>query len=98
LNSPGTHFRGALHACCATGDLAAFLHALELSPTVRLGLAHHVVVIIGLASCTNKEGGTEQGRRTCSKFFDLGYIFGKRSGVDESLLVESARGETVEVT
>lgn len=63
-------------ARCTPRDLAAFLHALQLSPAVCLGLAHHVVVIVGLASCANEEGGAEQGRRTGAELFDLGDVVG----------------------
>lgn len=88
--SPRIKFHRAVHACCASGNLAAFLHALELPPAVRLGFAHHVVVIVGFASCSDEEGSTKEGRRTGSKFFDLGYIIGERGRVDKGLLVESA--------
>lgn len=50
-----TMFLGVIHASRTPGDLAAFLHALQLTPTVRLGLAHHIVIIVGLASCANEE-------------------------------------------
>lgn len=65
-----------LHASRTSGDFATFFHALKLSPTIRLGLAHHVVVIVGLASRTDEEGSTEKGRRTGSELLDLGDVVG----------------------
>ena len=70
------------------GDLAALLHALEFTPAVGLGLAHHVVIVEGLAARTNKVRGTEEGRRTGSELLDLGDVVRQRSCVDEGLLVE----------
>jgi hypothetical protein len=42
------------HARGTPGDLAAFLHAFEFTAAVGLGLAHHVVIIVGLAPRANK--------------------------------------------
>ncbi len=83
--------RGLVHACCTPGDLATLLHALELSPAIGLGLAHHVVIVVGLASRADKEGGAEKWRRTGSELLDLGDVVGQRSGVDEGLLVEAVQ-------
>ena len=76
------------HARGTPGDLAALLHALEFTPAVGLGLAHHVVIVEGLAARTNKVRGTEEGRRTGSELLDLGDVVRQRSCVDEGLLVE----------
>ena len=80
-----------LHARRTPGDLAALLHALKLSPAVGLGLAHHVVIVVGLASRANEKRGAEKGRRTGSELLDLGDVFGQRGGVDEGLLVEAGQ-------
>jgi hypothetical protein len=48
-----------IHASGASSDLAALLQAIELSLSIGIGLAHHVVVIERLASCTDKERGRE---------------------------------------
>jgi hypothetical protein len=69
-------FRQYVHASRTPGDLAAFLHAVKLSPAVGLSLAHHVVIVVGLASCANEERGTQEGRRTGSELFDLGDVVG----------------------
>lgn len=84
-------FWSSLHAGRTPGDLTALLHALELSPTVGLSLAHHVVIVVGLASCADEKGGTEKGRRTGTELLDLGDVVGQRGGVDEGLLVEAVR-------
>ena len=83
-------FRELVHASGTSCDLATFLHALQLAPAVRLGLAHHVVIVEGLAPCADEEGGAEKRRRASSDLLDLGDVVGKRGGVDEGLLVESA--------
>ena len=83
--------RSSLHTRRTPGDLAALLHALQLSPAVGLGLAHHVVIVVGLASRADKERGAEEGRRTGSEFLDLWDIVGQRGGVDEGLLVEAGQ-------
>lgn len=81
----------SLHARRTPGDLTAFLHALKLAPAVGLGLAHHVVIVVGLASRADEEGGAEKGRGTGTELLDLGDVVGQRGGVDEGLLVEAAR-------
>lgn len=81
----------SLHARRASGDLTAFLHALKLAPAVGLGLAHHVVIVVGLASRADEERGAEKGRRTGTELLDLGDVVGQRGGVDEGLLVEAAQ-------
>jgi hypothetical protein len=78
----------SIHASRTPGDLAALLHAVELAAAVGLGLAHHVVIIVVLASRANKERSAEEGRRTGSELFDLGDVVGQRGCVDEGLLVE----------
>lgn len=69
-------FRQYVHASRTPGDLAAFLHAVKLSPAVGLGLAHHVVIVVGLASRADEERGTQEGRRTGSELLDLGDVVG----------------------
>lgn len=83
--------RSSLHARRTPGDLATLFHALKLSSAVRLGLAHHVVIVVGLASRADEEGGAKEGCRTGSELLDLGDVVGQRSGVDEGLLVEAAQ-------
>lgn len=78
-----------LHARGTPGDLATLLHAFQLSPAVGVGLAHHVVIVVGLASRADEEGGAEQGCRTGAELLNLGDVVGQRSGVDEGLLVEA---------
>ena len=84
-----TKTRVLLHARRTPGNLATLLHAFELSPAVGLSLAHHVIIVVGLASCTDKEGSAEKGRGTGSELLDLGDIVRQRGSVDEGLLVES---------
>lgn len=78
-----------VHARGATSDLATLLHALKLSPAVRLSLAHHVVVIVSLASCADKERSAQKGSGGGAELLDLGDVIGQRSGVDEGLRLET---------
>lgn len=80
-----------LHARGTPCHLTALLHAFKLSPAIGLGLAHHVVIVVGLASRADEERGAEEGCRTGSKLLDLGDVVGQRSGVDEGLLVEAGQ-------
>jgi len=85
---PHVAFRKLVHASSTSGDFATLLHAVKLAAAARLGLAHHVVVVVVLASRSNEVGGTEEGRRAGSKLLDLGDVIGQRGGVDEGFLVE----------
>ena len=62
------------HARSTPGDLAALLHALKFTPAIGLGLAHHVVIVVRLASRPDKVRGTEERRRTGSELLDLGDV------------------------
>lgn len=78
-----------IHTGGASCDLATLLHAVDLALSIGIGLAHHVVVIVRLASCADEERGREQGSRTGADFLDLGNVVRERGGVDEDVLVES---------
>jgi hypothetical protein len=65
-----------IHASRTSGDFAAFLHTLKLASATTLRLAHHVVIVVVLATRPNEERGTEQRRRTGSELFDLGDVVG----------------------
>jgi hypothetical protein len=82
-------YRCVIHARCASCDLATLLHALQLAAAVGLRFAHHVVIVVGLASCANEERGAEKRSRAGSEFLDLGDVIRQRGGVDEDLLRES---------
>ena len=84
------HIRRDIHARRAPRHLAALFHAVQLAPAVGLGLAHHVVIVVGFAPGTDEERGAEEGRRAGTELLDLGDVVGKRGGVDEVLVVESA--------
>jgi hypothetical protein len=68
--------RGVIHARRTPRDLPAFLHAVQLTAAVRLGLAHHVVIVVGLAARPDEKGGTEKGRRAGTELSDLGDVVG----------------------
>jgi hypothetical protein len=80
-----------VHAGCASCDLATLPQAVQLSPTVRLGLALHVVIVVGLAAGSNEEARAHKRCRRSSDFLDLGNGVRERSGVHKDLLVEPGR-------
>lgn len=77
-----------VHAGSTSRNLAAFFHTIQLTPAIRLDLAHHIIIVVCFTSCTDEEGGTEKRRRAGSELFDLGDVVGKRGGIDEVLVVE----------
>jgi hypothetical protein len=91
-------FRVYVHAGCASCDLATLPQAVQLSPTVRLGLALHVIIVVRLAAGSNKEACAHKRCRRGSDFLDLGNGVRERSGVHEDLLVESGRKWLVNVS
>jgi len=86
-----------VHARCASCDLATLPQTIRLALSVRLVLADHVIIVVRLASGTNKVCGAQQWSRTGSYFGDLWNVIWKRSGVNEDALVESGRLSTLEV-
>jgi len=80
-----------VHAGCASCDLATLPQAIQLSPSIRLGLALHVVIVVGLAAGSNEEARAHKRRGRSSNLLDLGNGIRERSGVHEDLLVEPAR-------
>ena len=96
LCSPSS-LRVYVHAGCASCDLATLPQAVQLSPTVRLGLALHVVIVVRLAAGSNEEACAHKRRGRSSNFLDLGNRVRERSGVHEDLLVEPGRKWLVDV-
>jgi len=90
-------FRVYVHAGCASCDLATLPQAVQLSPSVRLGLALHVVIVVGLAAGSNEEARAHERRRRSSNLLDLGNGVRERSGVHEDLLVEPGQNWLVNV-
>lgn len=56
---------------------------------MRLSLTHHVIIIVVFASCTDEEGCAQQWSRASSNLVDFGDVVGKRSRVNEHMLVET---------
>ncbi len=79
-----------VHAPRASGNAAAFLHALKLAPAGVLGLALHVVIVVVPAAGADEEGGREEGGRTGANLLDLGDGVWQRGGVEEDVLIEAA--------
>lgn len=65
-----------VHARRTAGHLTAFLHAVQLAAAVGLGLAHHVVIVVGLAPGADEVRGGEQGGRAGAELLDLGDVVG----------------------
>ena len=91
LSCSPSNLRVYVHAGCASCDLATLPQAVQLSPTVRLGLALHVVIVVRLAAGSNEETCAQKRRGRSSNFLDLGNGVRERSGVHEDLLVEPGR-------
>ena len=56
---------------------------------MRLGLAHHVIVIVVFTSGANEVGGAHQGGGAGADFVDFGDGVGEGGCVDEDCLVEA---------
>jgi hypothetical protein len=80
-----------VHAGCASCDLATLPQAVQLSPSVRLRLALHVVIVVGLAARSNEEARAHKRCRGSSNLLDFGNGVRERSGVHKDLLVEPGR-------
>lgn len=79
-----------VHAGGTAGDAAALLQTLELALAGVLGLALHVVIVVGAAAGADEERGGEQRGRSGANLLDGGDRVGEGGGVDEDLLVEPA--------
>jgi hypothetical protein len=77
-----------IHTCGAAGDLAALLETFKLSPPIGFGLALHIIIVVGLAAVSDKEGCAHQWSRGGADFLDLRDALGHRRRVDENVLVE----------
>jgi hypothetical protein len=49
-----------LHARSTSCDLPSLPQAVQLSSAVRLGLALHVIIVVGLTPGSNEEAGAEE--------------------------------------
>ena len=79
-----------VHARSAASNLPSLPQALEFALSFGLGLALHVVIIVGSAAVADEVGRAHQWRGTSSDLIDLGDVVGEGSGVDEVALVEPA--------
>lgn len=77
-----------VHAGCASCDFATLPQAVQLSSSVRVRLALHVVIVVSLAARSNEEARAHKRCRRSSNLLDLGNGVRERSGVHEDLLVE----------
>lgn len=84
---------GDIHTSCAARHLPAFLEALDLPASVRLVLALHEVIVIGLAPVADKVGRTHQWCGCGTNLLHLGDVIRHGSGVHEDLLVEPVQRE-----
>lgn len=65
---------------------------------MRLRLAHHIVVIVVLASCTDEEGSAHQRGGAGADLLDLGDGVWEWGGIDEDRLIEAGGSELVSVS
>jgi len=77
------------HAGGASRQFPALAQAFRLALAVGLGLAQHVVVIVGFAAGADEEAGAEEGSGGGADFGDFGDGVRVGGGVDENLLVET---------
>lgn len=80
-----------VHTGSASRDAATLLQAFELSLARVLGLALHVIIVVGAASSADEERGGKQRGGCRADLLDSGDRVRKRRGVIEHLLVEAAR-------
>lgn len=78
-----------VHAGGTSCHPATLLQALVLALAGVLGLALHVVIVVGLAPRPDKERGGEEGRGSSTELLYLRDRIGERGGVVEDLLVEA---------
>lgn len=80
-----------VHARSTSRNLPPLPQAIDLTPSIRLGLALHEIVIVGSAAGADKEGGAHERSGGGADLWDFWDVIGKRSGVDEEMLVESGQ-------
>jgi hypothetical protein len=68
---------GLIHAPRTSGDFAALPHALQLSATLGIFLALHVVVIIGSTARSNEVCRTHKRSGASANLLDLWNAVGK---------------------
>jgi len=78
----------AQHARRTPRNLPPLPQTLQLALAACVGLAAHIVGIVGITPRANEEGCAHQRCRTGADFCDLGDRVRERGCVDESLLVE----------
>ncbi|KAL8640971.1 MAG: hypothetical protein Q9228_002175 [Teloschistes exilis] len=71
------------------------LHTLKFAPPMRLCLAHHIVVIVVLASCTDEEGSAHQRGGAGTDLLDLGDGVWEWGGIDEDGLIKAGGSVSV---
>ena len=79
---------GNIHASRTARHLSSLLQTVQLSAPVRLVLALHKVVVVGLAAVSDKVRRAVQRRRRSTDLLHLGDVIGHRGRVDQHLLVK----------
>lgn len=94
VNSIRSFHRGAkyIHTSRTAGDFATLLETIQLSSTIGIGLALHVVIVIGTAAVSNKKRCAHKRGGGGADFLDFGDVIWHRRRVDEDVLTESVGG------
>lgn len=77
-----------IHASRTARHLSTLLQTVQLSAPVRLVLALHEVVVVGLAAVSDKVRRAVQRRRRSTDLLHLGDVIGHGGRVDQHLLVK----------
>lgn len=76
------------HTGSATRNLPTLLQTLHLPSSISVGLALHVIIIVGSASVPDKERRASQRCRSSPYLLHLGDVIGHRRCVNEDMLVK----------
>ena len=80
-----------IHTSRTAGDFATLLETVQFSSAIGIGLALHVVIVIGTAAVSDKERCAHKGSGCGADFLDFGDVIWHRRRVDEDVLIESVR-------
>lgn len=81
-----------IHTSRTAGDFATLLETIQLSSAIGIGLALHVVIVIGTAAVSDKERCAHKRGGCSADFLDFGDVIWHRRRVDEDVLTESVGG------
>lgn len=78
-----------IHTSRTAGDFATLLETVQLSSAIGIGLALHVVIVIGTAAVSDKKRCAHKGSGCGADFLDFGDVIWHWRRIDEDVLTES---------